>query len=240
MKGLPVEYELGLSTAEYAERRSKQLAERARLLMVHVACIAAGGEHVGYLNGVFYLGGGQDPLVLTTGHVLGWGGAVAYEAFFRDEDGSDHAAPLEMLKAGAVNHSIKAQPPAAHEYYPDLAVFRAVMQGGQAMPMLAPPMPPAVPWLGDKTFILAYTGADHNLNFTEGTVSSAGLDVYHTTAYADSGFSGAPVINTRGFLLGLVVRGIGTTIKQVAFIPSNVIQGFLLGPPLPLPGLPAL
>jgi hypothetical protein len=242
MAGLPVEYELGLSIAEYNEKRGKQIAERTRSLLVHVACISPDGQCVGYLNGLFYLGGGQEPLVLTCAHVLGWGGAATYEAHFCDEAGSTYdGLPLQLLKAGAVVPGQQPAAPQVHEYRPDLAVFKVVLPAGKAMPMLAPPLPPALPNLGDKTYILAYVGGpSHGHSFTDGMVSSSGLDVFETTAYADHGYSGAPVISTRGLLLGLVVRGVGVSMKQVAFIPVNAIEMFLVSGAPQVPGLPVI
>lgn len=241
MAGLPVEYEMGRTLAEYMEKRSKQMAERNQSLLVHVTCIGPDGQNVGYMNGVFYLGGGQEPLVLTTAHVQGWGGAIAYQAFFKDEAGNFYSyLPLQLLKIGAVVPDKQPPNPQAHEYKPDLAVFKVCLPPEMAMPMLAPPMPPAQPALGDKTFILAYVNENHNFSFTEGTVSSADLHAYHTTAYADNGYSGAPVMNIQGSLLGLVVKGVGMSIKQVAFIPVNVIDQFLVWGEPQLPGLPAI
>ena len=55
---------------------------------------------------------------------------------------------MELLKAGAVLPGV-CELPQAHNYGPDLAVFRC--QVGQAtMPMLAPPLPPAMPAIGDR------------------------------------------------------------------------------------------
>lgn len=241
MMGFPIEYELGLTLAEYQEKRSKQLADLNRSLLVHVTCVGEDGNAVGNMNGLFYLGGGQESFVLTTAHVLGWGGATNYHAYFCDEAGTPYSdVPLQLVKAGAVIPDKQPAAPQAHEYLPDLAVFKVILPDGAAMPMVAPPMPPAQPFLGDKTYILAYVHENHNYSFTDGTVSSGNVHVYHTTAYADNGHSGAPVMSTRGHLLGLVVHGVGVSIKQVAFIPVNVIDAFLtMGEPR-LPHLPGV
>ena len=109
------------------------------------------------------------------------------------------------------------------------------------MPALAPPLPPHAPSIGDKTYIMAYTGgASRELNISDGIVSAASWNKYTTTAYADNGYSGAPVIDMRGFLLGIVVEGIGATIKQVSFMPATAIQAFLQTGGPQLPGLPAI
>lgn len=239
MAGFPVEYELGVSIAEYTEKRGKQILERNKSLLVNLICVGPDGKRVGRGNGVFYLGGGQKPLVLTCGHLIGLGGAVGYLAQFYTEAGEFcDKLPLKQVKPDP-SPSSGQQLAAPQAPQVDLAVFEIVLPTGiNDMPMLAPPLPPAPPAIGDKTYIMACT--EHSFSFTEGMVSSMGLDVYHTTAYADDGYSGAPVISSRGFLFGLVVSGIGSTIKQVAFIPVNAIQIFLVNGSPQLPGLPAI
>lgn len=237
MMGFPVEFEHGRSTAELTEKRSKQLLARAKSLLVQLICLDENGTRVGALNGTFYLGGGQEPLVLTTAHVLGWGGAVKYVAAFTSEDNVPHTVDLELCKSGPINPNLVATAPQANEYSPDLAVFRCKVDVHD-MPQLAPPLPPTVPTVGDITYIAAYEGVDRVLSFTDGIVSSASLDKYTTTAYADSGYSGAPVIDMRGFLLGIVLRGFGVTIQQVSFVPANIIHAFLQSGQPQLPGLP--
>lgn len=66
-----------------------------------------------------------------------------------------------------------------------------------------------------------------------------GMLAFHITAYADHGHSGAPVMSSRGRLLGLVVHGVGVAIMQVAFVPVNVIHTFLTTGEPGLPGLMA-
>ncbi len=112
-----------------------------------------------------------------------------------------------------------------------------------AVPTLAAlpaPLAPAIPAIGDKAYIVARTGANAQLNFTDGLVSSAGLNTSTTTAYADNGYSGAPVVSVRGFLLGVVVGGQGSTIEQTEFIPANSAQYFLVSGSPRVPGLPVL
>lgn len=240
MYGLPVEFELGRATAELVEKRGKQLLSRSRSILALLLCFDAGGNNVGSMNGTFYLGGGQAPLILTTAHIIGWGGAVQYKALFDSEDGVPCVLDLELLKSGVVVPHQKTTPPPAHKFSPDLAVFQCKV-GAQAMPALAPPLPPRAPSVGDKTYIMAYTeGASRVLNISDGLVSAASWDKYTTTAYADNGYSGAPVIDMRGFLLGIVVEGIGTTIKQVTFLPVTAIHAFLQTGEPQLPGLPAI
>ena len=236
--GLPVEYELGRATAELVEKRGKQLLSRSKSLLALLLCVDAGENIVGAMNGTFYLGGGQLPLILTTAHIIGWGGAVKYRASFDSEDGVPCLLDLELLKSGAVIPHETAAPPQAHKFSPDLAVFRCKTD---RMPALAPPLPPRAPSIGDKTYIMAYTGgASRVLNMSDGIVSAASWNKYTTTAYADHGYSGAPVIDMRGFLLGVVVDGIGASIKQVSFVPATTIHAFLQTGEPQLPGLPAI
>ena len=222
--GFSVDNKIGRTTAELAEKRGKHMIERSKSLLVHMVCMDPHDEIVGNFNGLFYLGGGQDPLVLTIAHMICFNGATKYMAAFYAEDGTTHMLGLALLKAGAEVPGVQPPPaPQAHVYLPDLAVFR-VNTSGTDMPMLAPPLPPAVTSIGDKTYIIALTADDHTLSFSEGVVSSVCIDACTTTAYADHGYSGAPVIDMRGHLLGLVVRGVGTAIKLVEFIPPSTYR----------------
>ena len=70
------------------EKRGKQVLEHAKPLLAQVVCLGADGQPMGSMSGLFYLGGGHDPLVLTVAHVIGWAGAVRYLATFNGEDGA--------------------------------------------------------------------------------------------------------------------------------------------------------
>jgi len=228
MPGFPVDYELGQDIAELPEKRGKQLLQRAQNLVPQLLGYDAEGKVVVTLNGVFYLGDGQAPLVLTTAHIIGWGGAETYKARVMIEGGLTGLIDMQLLKAGKKMVDIVAASPQPHEYFPDVAVFECLQQP----PMLPPPMPAKTSSLGDICYILAYTG-DGQLNFSCGMVSSVSVNLCTTTAYADNGFSGAPVIDQRGCLLGLVTRGHGNSNKQVSFLPVTLIQGYLVGWQLP-------
>mmetsp|Transcript_8089 Transcript_8089/g.23205 ORF Transcript_8089/g.23205 Transcript_8089/m.23205 type:complete len:244 (-) Transcript_8089:145-876(-) len=232
MAGFPVDYELEQDIAELPEKRGKQLLQRAQHLVPQLLGYDAKGKVTITLNGVFYLGGGQDPFVLTTAHIIDWGGAETYKARVNTEGGLTGLIDMELLKAGEKMVDVLVANPQAHEYFPDVAVFKCLQQP----PMLPPPMPAKPSFLGDICYILAYTG-DRQLNFSCGMVSSVSVNLCTTTAYADSGFSGAPVVDQRGCLLGLVTRGHGNSNKQVSFLPVTLIQGYLVG--LQLPYFPA-
>ena len=105
-------------------------------------CFDSNENFVGAFNGSFYLGGGQPPLILTTAHIVGWGGAVKYKASFDSEEGVPYEMDLELLKSGTVIPHKLATPPQAHKFSPDLAVFRCNVD---EMPALAPLFPPKLP-----------------------------------------------------------------------------------------------
>jgi len=228
MAGFPVDFELGQDIAELPEKRGKQLLQRAQNLVPQLLAYDAEGKVTCTLNGVFYLGGGQDPCVLTTAHIIGRGGAETYKARVSTEGGLTGLMDMELLKAGEKMLDVLAASPQAHEYFPDVAVFKCLQQP----PMLPPPMPAKPSSPGDLCYILAYTG-DKQLNCSSGMVTSVAVNLCTTTAYADSTFTGAPVIDQRGCLLGLVTRGHGNSNKQVSFLPVTLIQGYLVGWQLP-------
>jgi len=85
--------------------------------------------------------------------------------------------------------------------------------------------------MGDTVYILGFSGASNDLNFTKGMVSSLHQGGFTTTAFADNGFSGGPVFSIHMELLGMVRGGAGytqgLTNRQVSCVNVDTINGFV-------------
>eukprot|EP00798_Chlamydomonas_sp_ICE-L_P027859 gene27859-12036_t len=85
--------------------------------------------------------------------------------------------------------------------------------------------------MGDTVYILGFSGASNDLNFTKGMVSSLHQGGFTTTAFADNGFSGGPVFSIHMELLGMVRGGAGytqgLTNQQVSCVNVDTINGFV-------------
>lgn len=85
---------------------------------------------------------------------------------------------------------------------------------------------------GDTVYILGFSEASNDLSFAKGVVSSLHQGGFATTAFADNGFSGAPVFSIHMELLGMVVRGgagctQGLANQQVSCVNVDAINGFV-------------
>jgi hypothetical protein len=230
----PVDYELGRVVSKYRQERRKQVLNVVKHQVVKIVCSDGNGDCVGFFNAFFYLD--TEPLLLTAGHIVGWNGATVYTAVLQQRTESELCVQLgQPIKVGAeagMQHT--AQGVAFMSRQPDIAVFRCPQQ---------PPVPPRcsaalIAATGDDFYSVGYKGVDEaQLVFSEGTITSVGLSGMVLSGCIDESFSGAPVFNSDGYLVGMVQGGDGTAIMQVNMVPTYTIHHFLqTGEPV-LPGL---
>ena len=79
--------------------------------------------------------------------------------------------------------------------------------------------------MGDTTFIVGFKGkSEPQLSFSDGHVAYAGFSVLHmTNNNADNGYSGSPVFNDAGFIIGMVQGKEGTTLMHVNVVPATIM-----------------
>ncbi|GIM01735.1 hypothetical protein Vretimale_6519 [Volvox reticuliferus] len=203
--GFDVDYELGRSLSSAVETKRKKIYDRCRRYVLKVLCEKDDGELMGFFNGFLYCG--TAPLLLTTGHIVG--GATKYFASFYDGEELQAKCEMTLLRFGG-----EAQSGDTATKEPDVAVFR--VEGN--IPSFPPPPFGASTTVGDTAYIIGYKGReDPQLTLSEGLVSYVGLSDILTTVFADKGYSGCPVFNSYGFVIGMVKGCDGNTIKQVSF-----------------------
>ncbi|PNH00908.1 hypothetical protein TSOC_013245 [Tetrabaena socialis] len=106
-----------------------------------------------------------------------------------------------------------------------------------------PPRPHgSVAATGDSAYVIGFAGLE--LSLKSGTVSSVGFmggatspfGSFTIDTYAEPGYSGSPILNMDGFLIGMVQAGLHGS-KQVTAIPAQGINVFLQTCGDALPGI---
>ena len=88
---------------------------------------------------------------------------------------------------------------------------------------------------GDKVYVLGFCPTSEGIFASTGHVSTMNLDetIGMISGYADPGFSGSPVANVRGSVVGIVQGSAGVENHYVRIETASRIQDFLLGNGLP-------
>ncbi|PNG99621.1 hypothetical protein TSOC_014596 [Tetrabaena socialis] len=241
--GFPIDYEIGRSFAAMEQERRKLIFNCSKNLVVKiVGCrrrqeSPSDLEPVIYLNGFFY--SDSDPYILTCAHGFE-SGATDFLALMSDGSAFNAQVPIELVKSG----QRQQVPPenARVDWVPDVAVFKCPQQPAH------PPRPHgSVAATDDSANVIGFAGRDApQLSFNSGTVSSVGFmggarspfGSFTIDTYAEPGYSGSPILNMDGFLIGMVQAGHDPNgSKQVTAIPAQGINVFLQTCGDALPGI---
>ena len=79
-----------------------------------------------------------------------------------------------------------------------------------------------------SVYALGYTGAENKPSCSKGSLSSSMPGAVAITAHAEDGFSGGPVVDMHGRLLGVVKAPLDTTIMRVGITPNYDLHTYLL------------
>jgi S1-C subfamily serine protease len=214
--GFPVDYELELANSRVAETWRKNIYIVSKVFVIKISCESEGRE-IGFFNGFLYCD--NAPYVITCGHIMEFPDVTRYLA--TTFDGTQLSSRVELTPRF---YSLEA---------PDVAVFEYKCE---VPPHTPRPLPTEVA-IGQTVYVVGFKGMQEpQLTFTDGIVAHYDPFVdslISCTAYADNGFSGSPVFNIYGFLVGMVHGYHGTTINQVKLVPALEIHRFLLSKNLP-------
>mmetsp|Transcript_37806 Transcript_37806/g.106836 ORF Transcript_37806/g.106836 Transcript_37806/m.106836 type:complete len:235 (-) Transcript_37806:67-771(-) len=214
--GFPVDYELGLAHSRVAETWREHIYTVSKVFVIKISC-ESGGREIGFFNGFLYCD--NAPYVITCGHIMKVQDVTRYLA--TTFDGTQRSSRVELAPRF---HSLEA---------PDVAVFEYT----SGVPPHAPRPLPAEVAIGQTVYVVGFKGMQEpQLTFTDGIVAHYNPFVdplISCTAYADDVFSGSPVFNIYGFLVGMVQGCQGTTIHLVKLVPALEIHRFLLSKKLP-------
>eukprot|EP00798_Chlamydomonas_sp_ICE-L_P031010 gene31010-biopygen5611 len=79
-----------------------------------------------------------------------------------------------------------------------------------------------------SVYALGYTGTENKPSCSKGSLSSTMPGSVAITAHADDGFSGGPVVDKHGRLMGVVKGALGTTIMRIGITPNYDLHTYLL------------
>eukprot|EP00798_Chlamydomonas_sp_ICE-L_P032345 gene32345-biopygen13825 len=79
-----------------------------------------------------------------------------------------------------------------------------------------------------SVYALGYTGTENKPSCSKGSLSSTMPGSVAITAHADDRFSGGPVVDKHGRLLGVVKGALGTTIMRIGITPNYDLHTYLL------------
>lgn len=192
---------------EAVQTHDRSIYDKMKARMVRVCGISRDGSTVITLSG-FIVGPSAASalpphgLIVTAGHAL-----TPHVERFRVQyaDGSEEDA------------SIALRPPRGN--VPDLMI----LEGSR---------PAKLPQTSgcshsDTIYALGF-GALNELSCSKGTISSAAIGAMTIAAHADNGFSGGPVVNLDGKLVGVVKGLVGTTVPAVGITPAADLHTYLL------------
>lgn len=199
------------SIAGAVEMHDVSVFAKVSPLLVKVLGIDQYGTAVGEFSG-FQHGG----VIVTAGHAMGFSGkppgstspVQTFKAFY--PDGSEEAVAV-----------FKAPPPIT----PDLMLLKgsrvsALFRGKAGAAM-------------ETVYAFGYSageGMQAGLlpSCSKGTIASITPGAMAITTHADDGFSGGPVVDCLGRLVGVIMGGVGSTILRVGITPSFDVHTYLL------------
>lgn len=219
-----------------AEEMRNATFQACRNYVVKLECVKD-DKVVGYFSGFMYHD--DEPLILTSGRIDCFGGATKYFALFYEGTSLHRRVELQALKMGwPLGEQRTSCGTTYNAHKPDLALFQC-----DYIPAHGPrPFAAAQPHVGSTVFIIGFKGKEEpQLSLCEGHVSYAGLSNLLVTADYDDGYSGSPVFNANGFLIGMVSAGDGDTCaptrteerctnKNVVVVPALFIHNCLCAP----------
>lgn len=217
--GFPINYELGRIVGHAAaEERRKSVYNGSKNYVVKLEC-EKDDAVVGFFNGFMYC---EKPLIITSGHIDSWAGATKYFAVFYEGTTQQTRRELSLLRAGTSTGTQLTGEGITYEgHNPDMALFEIL--GYEPIRPLPPCATKAA--VGDTVFIVGFKGkSEPQLSFSEGVVAYADLLTFQVTAYADNGYSGSPVYNADGFVIGMVQGPEGFTMKMVTVVPVELMH----------------
>ena len=187
------------------ELYGKHMFNNTRPLLVKIYALSNDGGSVGEFSGFLY--SGSDDVVVTAGHTVGYNNSGKDRKFrARYDDGFEE--DLVLLKCAPDN-------------VPDIAIFRGSRRAPRTLIGMG--------WsTGDTVYAFGFTALYSDPGFSRGIVSSSTVGRVAINAHADNGYSGGPVLNSRGQLVGIIKGSIDATTMQVGITPAVDLHTLLL------------
>ncbi|PNW85021.1 hypothetical protein CHLRE_03g168300v5 [Chlamydomonas reinhardtii] len=180
-------------------------------LLVKICAFSRDGAPAGEFSGFQY--STSSNTIVGAAHMVGFSGLPR---------GSGPLA--EMFKARYADgfEEVVEVRNSAADQLPDIAI----LCGSRPAPR---PMVGAHCNTGDTVYALGFSPHFTTPSFSKGIVSNSKIGSITITAHADNGYSGGPVVNTRGQLVGTIKGGtLHTTMQQVNVTSAEQVHVFLL------------
>ncbi|KIZ06057.1 hypothetical protein MNEG_1904 [Monoraphidium neglectum] len=149
-----------------------------------------------------------QPLIWTAGHALHFG---------KDANSSGATSFVARYNDGAEERvSVDVQP------VPGIDLM--LLKGSKAS---VKPLEAGNAARGDAVYALGCRAGSAQVSMDRGIVSAENVGAWYVTADADAGWSGGPVVNRQGRLIGLLVQdGEGRRIKSLRVVTSDMCHAF--------------
>lgn len=161
-------------------------------------------QPLGEFSGILHA---PQPLIWTMGHALQFG---------KDANSSGVTSFVAVYQDGSQEHVSVEVPPVPGF---DLLLLR----GSRASDK---PLAAAIAARCDIAYTLGCMPGSARVRIDRGVVAAAEPCAWYVAAHAGEGWSGGPVVNRNGRLLGLVQAGAGRDIKYVRIVSSELMQAF--------------
>jgi hypothetical protein len=207
MRKLRVGLEVGIDPHDLSsllEDLDKDVLGRVEPHVVKLCGRDSANQPVGEFTGTMC---SSQPIIWTTGHALHFGqsasssGATSFVA--RYFDGTEERV------------SVLVQP--------EPGVDLLILQGTRT---IAQDLHASIATRCDAVYVLGCRPGSTEVSVDRGMVSALELDAFYVTAHADAGWSGGPVVNKNGRLMGLVQGSVGTQIKYLCIVPVALMHAF--------------
>lgn len=214
MKRIHIGLDVGVDPIEFMNMQEdfdKQLLAKLEPNMVKVYGMDDAMQTIMECSGFLY---NEEPNIMTSGHAYLFGkraatgdipassGATSFRVVYHDgssESVSVAAKPMPQIDA-MILHGTRPGPNDQH-----------------ALAMAS---------RGDIVYVAGYPPDTTQVCISKGMLSATTFDSWFVTAHADSGWSGGPVVNKFGKLIGLVELGAGVHQKMVRVVPAQSLHIF--------------
>ncbi|KAG2442250.1 hypothetical protein HYH02_009734 [Chlamydomonas schloesseri] len=208
---------LGLEASVYpanivhvTELHDKQVFDTICPLLVKICAFSRAGAPAGEFSGFQY--STSSNLIVSAAHMVGFSGLPPGSA--------PRAEVFKARYADGFEEEVEVLNSAANQQ-PDIVILR----GSRPAPC---PLVGAHCNAGDTVYALGFSPHSTSPCFSKGIVSCSKIGSIAITAHTGNGYSGGPVVNIRGQLVGVIRGSLGAMVLQVDVTPAEHVHVLLL------------
>lgn len=197
-----------VDVAAAVEMLDQAVSAKVSPLVVKLLGFSEDGSPAGQFSGFMH-----GEVIVAAGHMQGFSGKPP---------GSTHAAVAFKVRypTDGFEEDVEVVAPPPSGNVPDLMLLKGTRSAARLGATDLANMP--------SVYAFGYTGAENKPSCSKGSLSSSMPGAVAITAHADDGFSGGPVVDKHGRLLGVVKGPRGSTIMRVGITPNYDLHTYLL------------